>query len=296
MTLMDQTLGQRSAGSERQQGRAGGQSGGQQTQPQEQTRPVNVGEGERAVSVAAGSVLALLGLSRRSLPGLLIAGAGGAMLYRGATGHCPVYQALGLDTVHPKPVPSYLAGDPENDGLSEHGIHVELVFLINRPAQQWYGYWRDFSNLPRIMSHLDRVEVKDDRHSHWVAKANVAGGKQFQWDAEITHDEPDTLIGWRSLPGADIDNAGQIRFSPAIGDRGTEVHVFIDYVPPGGRLGHWIASMLGQNPRRVVREDLRNFKRIMEIGEVPTIDGQPHGTCRGQGERQHESEWKPLFT
>ena len=75
-----------------------------------------------------------------------------------------------------------------------------------------------------------------------------------------------------------------------MGDRGTEVHVFIDYVPPAGRLGHWVASLLGQNPRRVVREDLRNFKRIMEIGEIPTIIGQPHGTCTRPGRAVHRVE------
>ncbi len=49
----------------------------------------------------------------------------------------------------------------------------------------------------------------------------------------------------------------------------------MDYIPPAGRFGHLIASLLGNNPKRVVREDLRNFKRIMEIGEILTIIGQP---------------------
>lgn len=259
-----------------------------------QQRPrINVSENERAVSLAAGTILALLGLSRRSVPGLVIAGVGGALAYRGATGHCPAYEAGGIDTARGGDgrQPDEIASD-----ISERGIHVEQAFLINRSPKDLYTFWRNFENLPRIMTHLESVTTTGDRRSHWVAKAQVAGGKRFEWDAEITHDEPDSLIGWQSLPGAGIDNSGQIRFSPALGDRGTEVHVFIDYVPPAGRLGHWVASMLGQNPRRVVREDLRNFKRIMEIGEIPTIIGQPHGTCKGQGERYTESEWKPLFT
>jgi uncharacterized membrane protein len=87
-----------------------------------------------------------------------------------------------------------------------------------------------------------------------------------------------------------------VRFTAAPGDRGTEVHVTLDYNPPGGRLGHWVTSMLGSNPKRLVREDLRNFKIMMEIGELPTIAGQPRGTCTGVGKRTHESSWKPLFT
>ena len=82
----------------------------------------------------------------------------------------------------------------------------------------------------------------------------------------------------------------------AVEPRGTEVHVRMDYIPPAGRFGHLIASLLGNNPKRVVREDLRNFKRLMEIGEIPTIIGQSHGTCTGQGKPYTENQWRPLFT
>ena len=51
-----------------------------------------------------------------------------------------------------------------------------------------------------------------------------------------------------------------------------------------------------ENPKRVVREDLRNFKRLMEIGEILTIIGQPHGTCTGRGKPYTENQWRPLFT
>ena len=93
-----------------------------------------------------------------------------------------------------------------------------------------------------------------------------------------------------------MDPVGEIRFAKAPGDRGTEVHVSMKYVPPGGKLGHLLASMLGDNPKRLIREDLRKFKRIMELGELPTIIGQPHGTCTGQGTTYSESEWKPMFS
>ncbi len=299
MTLLNGTASSRGLGAGSQ-----GQDGPMQRQARQESqdtesgqRPdspnVNVGKNERVLSIAAGSTLALFGFSRRSVPGLIIAGVGGALIYRGATGHCPAYDAAGINTA---PAGGGEQSDEVAERISERGIHVEQSFLINRPASELYAFWRNLENLPRIMTHLESVKTTDDRRSHWVAKAQGFMGKRFEWDAEITHDEPDTFIGWQSLPGADIDNAGQIHFSRAMGDRGTEVHVFIDYIPPAGRLGHWVASMLGQNPRRVVREDLRNFKRIMEIGEIPSIIGQPHGTCKGQGERYTELEWKPLFT
>jgi len=263
----------------------------QQRYPQELAiaRPAgnNVGPDERAVSVAAGAIVGLLGLSRGTLPGLLCAGIGSMLVYRGVTGHCSVYERLGLDTTGPVTSPS---GQPLSSGLQ-----ISCAITINKPAAELYRFWRNFENLPRFMEYLESVKVLDDRRSHWTVKTPRALGGTVQWDAEVTRDDPDELIAWRSLPGSTIDTAGQVRFQKALGDRGTEVHVWMNYSPPAGTLGHWTASLLGQNPKRMVREALHNFQRIMEIGEVLTIDGQPHGTCTGRGKPYRESSWKPLF-
>ena len=53
------------------------------------SEPGQLGEDERAVSVAAGSILAVLGLYRGTFSGLLGAAAGGVLIWMGVTGHCP---------------------------------------------------------------------------------------------------------------------------------------------------------------------------------------------------------------
>jgi uncharacterized membrane protein len=243
------------------------------TQADEQVRSTNVGDDERKVSVAAGAILAGLGVAHRSWPGLLIAAVGGAMIYRGASGHCPVYKAMDIDTT-------------EGDATSEsHGIQIDHAFLVSKSPEELYQYWRNFENLPRIMSHLRSVQVIDEKKSHWVANAPIVAGGKVEWDAEITRDDANALIAWRSLPGSTIETRGEVRFVQALGDRGTEVHVYMEYSPPGGRLGHWIAKLFGEAPTKTIREDLRKFKQIMEVGEVATISGQPHGTCAGWGIR-----------
>src|SRR4051812_47481360 len=160
-------------------------------------RPINVGADERKVSVIAGSAIALLGLSRRSLPGLALAALGGAMVYRGVTGHCDLYAALGIDTHDDAP--------PDPREYFEHGIQVEHAITIDKPRGELFAFWRNFENLPRFMQHLECVEVIDDRKSHWVAKGPA--GSRVEWDAEIINEEPDELVAWRSLAGADVDNA-----------------------------------------------------------------------------------------
>ena len=240
----------------------------------ERAQQANVSDAERALSVASGALLAIVGISRRSIPGVLVAGLGGGLIYRGISGHCPAYESLGINNTHREAQP---------EEYFERGIHVAQSYLINKPPAELYQFWRNFENLPRIMTHLESVRVLDNTRSHWVAKAPAIAGGKVEWDAEIINDVPNEVIAWRSLGGADVDNAGSVRFRPMSHGRGTMVSVSIDYIPPAGRLGKWVARLFGEEPQQQIQEDLRNFKRIMETGEIPTTQGQPKGTCRGLG-------------
>lgn len=243
--------------------------------PKEKAHEQNVGGTERKVSLASGAILAFLGLRRMDLPGLVIAGVGGSLLWRGASGQCSVYRTLGINT----------AGDEERRAKSsaDQGVHISESFLIDKPVEELYAYWRKLENLPRIMSHLESVEESSANRSHWQAEAPTIYGGHVEWDAEITADEPNQRIAWRSLPGADVENEGSVSFCKAPGDRGTIVHVEMHYAPPAGQVGHWIVKLMGQSPDQQIREDLRRFKRVMEIGEAPTTEGQTHGSCMGLG-------------
>jgi len=74
-----------------------------------------------------------------------------------------------------------------------------------------------------------------------------------------------------------VENSGSVRFVPAPGGRGTEVHVEILYNPPGGVIGATIAKLFGEEPSQQVKDDLLHFKQVMETGEVvlseATLDG-----------------------
>ncbi len=239
----------------------------------------NVGSTERSFSALVGGCLAAYGITRGSLAGIALAGLGVALVHRGVSGQCKLYDALKIDTNGTN------SEQNVEQALQTRGIHVEQAMLIDKPAADLYRFWRQLDNLPSFMHHLQSVQVLDQKRSHWVTKAPAIAGGSIEWDAEITRDEPDSLIAWRSLPGSGIDTAGQIRFSKAPGNRGTEVHVSMEYVPPAGKLGHWVATLFGEDPRQQMRDDLRSFKSLMEVGEVPSIQGQPRGTCTGSGER-----------
>lgn len=143
---------------------------------------------------------------------------------------------------------------------------VRHAVTINRPSDELYSYWRDFGNLPAFMRHLESVTDLGGGRSHWVTRG--PGGAMVEWDAEIVADVPGELIAWRSLPGADVQNAGTVRFIPVPAGRGTEVHVELDYDPPAGSLGAVVAKMFRAEPGQQVRDDLKAFKSVMEAGEI----------------------------
>jgi uncharacterized membrane protein len=119
------------------------------------------------------------------------------------------------------------------------------------------------------------VEVISETRSHWRAKAPA--GSSVAWDAEITVDHPGELLAWHSLDGADIDNAGTVRFEPAPGGRGTIVRVDLLYKPPGGKAGMLIAKLFGEEPALQIDQDLHRFKQLIETGEIATTEGQSSG-------------------
>lgn len=163
-----------------------------------------------------------------------------------------------------------LTADQAGAEPARKGIHVTRSITVNRPPAEVYAFWRDFSQLPRFMRHLESVQVMGERRSHWKAKAPA--GMTVEWDAELVEDRPDELIAWRSLEGADVENAGSVRFSPAPGGRGTEVTVELRYDPPGGVVTEKLAKLFREEPEQQVRDDLAAFKQVMETGEVLLSD------------------------
>lgn len=164
---------------------------------------------------------------------------------------------------------------PQGDGVAEGGVHIHNAVTVNKPAEELYTFWRNFENLPRFMSHLESVHNLDATRSHWKAKAPA--GMNVEWDAEIVRDQAPYLIEWRSVEGASVPNQGLVVFKPAPGSRGAEVHVDMVYDPPAGKVGAALVKLLREDPEKQVSNSLRQFKALMETGEIATTEGQPHG-------------------
>ena len=138
---------------------------------------------------------------------------------------------------------------------------IEKSIRVAAPASKVYEFWRNFENFPQFMSNVEQVRVLggNDRLSHWKLKGPL--GTSAEFDAELTKDEPNKMIGWNST-GGQMETTGAVTFAET--DDNTDVHVVMQWTdPPGGAVGEAASKML-QNPEKMLEEDLQRFKDIVE--------------------------------
>jgi uncharacterized membrane protein len=222
----------------------------------------NVSETERVVTGIGGAILVLSGLRRGGISGLLRLAAGGALVARASTGHCPMYENMGDDQQEQR-----LA---RQHGW-EHAAVTRESIVINRPREQLFSFWRDFANLSKVMTHVERVDVIDSRRSRWLMQLPL--GKELQWNSSVTEERQNERIAWSADDNADVRNAGWVEFRDASGGRGTEVIVQLAYEPPGGEIGNVLAKLWPQSPGALLKSDLKEFKEKVESGRIELQSG-----------------------
>jgi uncharacterized membrane protein len=161
----------------------------------------------------------------------------------------------------------YIPPPQDKDGK----VWIRTTALVQAEPERLYQMWREVENAPSWQEQIVEVRLTGERTSHWVMRS---GDKTLEWDSEILADEPGRRIAWKSISG-DSDNAGEVIFDAAPGNRGTIVTVLQEF-----RMGKWASAwetLVGRNPKQSVIENVRHFKALAETGEIPTIQGQPNG-------------------
>lgn len=202
----------------------------------------NIGLSERMASMFLSGVLISTGIKRPLKPPFLY---GIYLAYRAYTGHCLIYEQLGIDASKP------------------HAVNVRGEFEIERPAADVYAYWHNLNNLSGSIRHLMNVEDNDDSSSRWKSKVM---NKLFaiDWNVEIVKDEPDRLIGWRSAPESLIDHVGKVEFEDIQGQQASILKIVLSYHPPVGGIGLGLARLLNPYFESILKKEIKSFKHNVE--------------------------------
>jgi uncharacterized membrane protein len=132
---------------------------------------------------------------------------------------------------------------------------IEQSIDVAVPVRTAYNQWTQFEEFPRFMEGVEEVRQIDDTHLHWRTKV---GGREKEFDAQITEQRPDERIAWNATSGA--DQAGVVTFH-RVDDGRTRIMLQLEAEPEGAV--EKAGDVLGVLKRRV-KGDLERFKEMIE--------------------------------
>jgi uncharacterized membrane protein len=155
-------------------------------------------------------------------------------------------------------------------GRYKEGL-VGRTVSIDKPREEIFAAWRDFTRFPSFMENVERVEDLGDGRSRWTIKAPL--GSSIELVTRISEEIPNDLIAWKSEPDSQVQTQGRVQLFEVAPGRGTAVRLTMTYDPPAGLPGRAIAKVLQREPNVQARRDVRRFKQLIETGEVATNAG-----------------------
>ncbi len=195
--------------------------------------------GSAAAFGVAGGALALYGVARRGPLGGAMRSVGGSLL------------AAGLRDL--ERLPSGLLRERRRTVEAQRSIDVAAT-----PAAA-YGFWRNWENLSRLLSHATRVEDLGAGKSRWTMDGPA--GAPVIWTANLTGDQPGHFLAWESDADSPVQHVGTIRFSPS--GSGTRIDARIAYTPGPGAPAMRQPGLLGADPALRLHDDLGRLKAML---------------------------------
>jgi uncharacterized membrane protein len=146
---------------------------------------------------------------------------------------------------------------------------IEDSIEVQVPVHQAYNQWTQFEQFPKFMEGIQSVQQLDDTHVQWVAEIR---GESRQWTTEITEQQPDKKIAWKTIDG-EVKNDGVVTFEQ-VGDTQTRVNLQMEV--EGESNAENVAGDLLGIVKGQVHGDLERFKQLVENHDQGT------GAWRGE--------------
>jgi uncharacterized membrane protein len=146
---------------------------------------------------------------------------------------------------------------------------IEDSIEVQVPVRQAYNQWTQFEDFPEFMQGIQSVQQLDDTHVHWVAEIR---GESREWTTEITEQQPDKKVAWKTIEG-EVKNDGVVTFEQVASGQ-TRVNVQMDV--EGESTSENVAGDLLGVVKKQVHGDLERFKQLIENRDEET------GAWRGE--------------
>ena len=237
------------------------------------SRGVNVHHNERLLSALAGGLALAWGLSQRSTIAKAAALIGSGLVYRGVSGHCHMYQAIGVSTADDGPERTLLPS--MHAQRAAHPRHFEVIrdVTIQKSPAEIYQAWKQPETLAQIMGHFAEISPVSEGIMRWTIEDPL--GRSHSWDVELVEDVPGERLRWQSREGSQIIKRGTLDLRSAPGNRGTEARLHLHFERPEGLLGDVLTKVLGPVPGAAAQRALRNLRCLLEAGELPSLKKNP---------------------
>jgi uncharacterized membrane protein len=222
----------------------------------ELTTSQNLSVLERAVSAGLGG-FALARYGRSSVLGTVLAA---GLLQRAFTGHCAVYQALGVDT-----------HDPTTPTFQRPSVKLSKAVTINAPPEQIYPFFTNrLEALVALSPEVVSLERLDDGGSIWTVQTPIG---KHTFASQIVGQVENRSVAWRSDDNR-FPHQGEVTLQP--GPRGTTVRVSMEYQPPGGAPVAHLSRITGKEPHEALERTLYQLQSLLETGEIARSNTHPY--------------------
>jgi uncharacterized membrane protein len=149
----------------------------------------------------------------------------------------------------------------------------QCTITISRPAEELFRAWQKPEVQARIMAHFANVSGAEDGRLRWRVRAPLTMVRSFETECAEARDNE--LVVWKSTPGSELASTWTLQLRKAPGSYGTELTLRVRFDPAGGLLPHMLSKLLGSPTRLVIERALRNFKALVESGEIPSTFHNP---------------------
>ncbi len=138
---------------------------------------------------------------------------------------------------------------------------AEASVIVQADPSTTWAYVSNYQNFDKFMSNVNEVKMLDSQQSEWHMSGPL--GIPVSWKATTTEFAAPSRLAWKSTEGS-LENDGFISVAPE--GTGSRVTVHVNYNPPLGAIGEFVATLF-KDPQAMLEHDLTQLDALISNGD-----------------------------